>query len=340
MIETLSADGFVPLRIKHVRNETDDAVSLVFDVPSALAPQFAYEAGQFLTVRVAVGGEEYLRCYSMSSSPALGEDLRITVKRDRAGVVSNWFNDHVAPGHEIDAAPPEGRFVLRDSDRDLVAFAGGSGITPVFSLVRSALTITPRRVRLFYANRSRRSVIFADELDRLVAAHPDRLVVEHHLDEDAGVVRTEQIESFVSEAGDADLYICGPAPFMDTVESAVSAAGVRPDRTHLERFQIPEIAVGDDVPTVTEDVTIVLDGRTTVAPYRDGNTLLQTVRTAGLKAPASCEVGSCGTCMARVVDGTARMFNNDALEDDEVADGWVLTCQAVPTSPKVRVVYD
>ena len=332
-------DGFAPLRIKHVQRETAEAVSLVFDVPTAWMPLFEYQAGQFLTLRVTVAGSEHRRCYSMSSSPVVGEDLRITVKRDRNGVVSNWLNDNAAPGDEIHAAPPEGRFVLKDSDRELVAFAGGSGITPVFSLVCSALAGTSRLVRLFYANRSRDSVIFADALERLVAAHPDRLVVQHHFDDDAGVVRPDQITSFVGAAGDAEIYICGPAPFMDAVEATVLSAGVRADLMQLERFQLNAVAA-DEGPCVTEEVTIVLDRRTTVTPYREGNTLLQTARTAGLKAPASCEIGSCGTCMARIVEGSARMINNDALEPDEIADGWVLTCQSLPTSRTVRVDYE
>ena len=174
----------------------------------------------------------------MSSSPVVGEDLRITVKRDRDGVVSNWLNDNAAPGDEIHAAPPEGRFVLKDSDRELVAFAGGSGITPVFSLVARRSPARHVCVRLFYANRSRDSVIFADALERLAAAHPDRLVVQHHFDDDAGVVRPDQIASFVGAAADAEFYICGPAPFMDAVESTMLSAGVRPDRMHLERFQL------------------------------------------------------------------------------------------------------
>jgi ferredoxin-NADP reductase len=274
----------------------------------------------------------------------VGEDLRITVKRDRDGVVSNWLNDAAAAGGEVRAAPPQGRFILGDSERQLVAFAGGSGITPVFSLIRSALAETQRRVRLLYANRSRDSVIFAERLGLLVDCQPDRLVVQHHLDEDCGVVAPAEVESFIGAAGDADFYICGPRAFMDTVEATVLATGVDVDRLHLERFEVaevPEASVsGDAAAPVTREVMIELDRRKTVVPYREGNTLLETARTAGLRAPSSCETGSCGTCMARVVEGSARMLNNDALDDDEVADGWILTCRAVPTSPTVRVIYE
>ncbi|MCX8560792.1 ferredoxin--NADP reductase [Mycolicibacterium mucogenicum] len=333
-------DDFASLRIKRVVRETGDAVSLVLDIPEDCAPRFRYQAGQFLTLRVQVDGDQHRRCYSMSSSPHNGDDLQITIKRDGGGLVSNWLNDTAAAGDRIDAAPPEGRFVLGDGERDIVAFAGGSGITPIHSLIGAALAGTSRRIRLFYANRSRESVIFADSLAALAESHPDRLTVRHHLDDVDGIVRPEAIASFIAEAGDAEYYICGPGPFMDAVESAVMQAGTPRSRIHLERFQIAEVTAEDAAASVTEEVAIELDRRKTTVEYRAGNTLLQTARIAGLRAPSSCETGSCGTCMARIVEGSARMLNNDALDDDEVADGWVLTCQSLPTSRTVRVVYE
>jgi ferredoxin-NADP reductase len=335
-------DGFVPLRVKRVIPETCDAVSIVLDVPPGSVQQFGYQAGQFLTLLVSVDGSEHRRCYSMSSSPALGEDLQITVKRDRDGVVSNWLNDTAAPGDQLPALPPQGRFVLRESDRELIAFAGGSGITPVFSLVRTALASGNRKARLFYANRSRESVIFDEVLASLSARHADRFVLHHHLDDNRGFVTQADIEAFVADAGDADVYVCGPNGFMDIARSALSAVGVPAERLHVEHFDVNDIAAAapPDTQTVTDEVTIVLDGVATTASYDAGNTLLQTARMAGLRAPSSCEIGSCGTCMARLTHGSARMINNDALEPDEVEEGWVLTCQAMPTSPTVRVVYE
>lgn len=335
-----SAD-FTPLRVDRVIRETADAVSLVLSVPASVAPRFGYRAGQFLTLQVHIDGQEYRRCYSMSSSPVLGDDLRITVKRDGVGVVSNWLND-ASVGDELHAAPPAGRFVLREQPRNLIAFAGGSGITPVYSLITSALAGDSRAAKLFYANRSRLSVIFEDALANLTAQHPERLLVHHHLDEDRGVVSPDDIRSFVA-AGDADYYVCGPGPFMDTVEQTLLAEGVPRDRLHLERFTttIPaEAAPADAAADATEEITFELGKQVTTVPYRAGNTLLQTARLAGLRAPSSCETGSCGTCMAQVTEGSARMLNNDALEDDEVAEGWVLTCQSLPTGRTVRVVYE
>lgn len=333
-----SCDGFAPLRVKRVVRETPDAVSLILDIPESYSHRFRYRPGQFVTLRVEVAGREHRRCYSMSSSPVLAEDLRITVKRDPGGVVSNWLNDTAAAGVEIHASAPEGRFVLGESDRELVAFAGGSGITPVFSLIRSALAGTARSVRLFYANRSRDSVIFGEALALLAERHPDRLTVQHHLDEDSGVVQLGEIESFIAASGDAEFFICGPTAFMDTVETTVLATGVSPDRVHLERFKIAETP--PPAGTGTEEVAIVLDRRTTKMPYRAGNTVLQTARMAGLQAPSSCEIGSCGTCMARVVEGSVRMLNNDALTEEEVAEGWVVTCQSLPTSRTLKVIYE
>jgi 3-ketosteroid 9alpha-monooxygenase subunit B len=333
-------DDFAPLRIKRVVRETSDTVSLVLDVPAHCSQRFRYKAGQFLTLRVTVDGQDLRRCYSMSSAP-VEDDMQITIKRDPGGLVSNWLNDTASEGGEIHAAPPKGRFLLRDAGDEIIAFAGGSGITPIMSLVRAALVDSPRRIRLFYANRGRDSVIFADALDRLADAHADRLVVEHHYDDDSGVVTPAAIESFIAGAGDADYYICGPGPFMDTVEAAVLNAGAPRNRVHLERFEVaPVPSDATDSSEVTEKVIIELDCQKTTAPYRSGNTLLQTARMAGLRAPSSCETGSCGTCMARIVSGSARMLNNDALEDDEVAEGWVLTCQSLPTSPTVHVVYE
>ncbi|OFJ52985.1 ferredoxin--NADP reductase [Mycolicibacterium grossiae] len=338
-----TTDGFTPLRIARVVRETSDAVSLVLDVPAECSHRYRYEAGQFLTLRVRIDGHDLRRCYSMSSAPVDGE-LRITVKRDPGGVVSNWLNDSARAGDELHAAPPEGRFVLRgdlSGATEVVAFAGGSGITPIMSLARAALADPGRRVRLFYANRSRESVIFADPLAELAARHADRLVLEHHYDAEVGVVTPEAIESFIAPAGDAHYYVCGPTPFMDAVERTLLAAGVKESRVHLERFTVATAADdADAVSAATEEVVIDLDRRTTRAEYRVGDTLLQTARMAGLRAPASCETGSCGTCMARVVEGTARMLNNDALDDDEVAEGWVLTCQTLPTSRAVHVVYE
>jgi 3-ketosteroid 9alpha-monooxygenase subunit B len=342
---------FHRLAVRAVVPETAEARSFVLDVPDDLAPTFSYRAGQFCTFRVSVGGRAHLRCYSMSSSPEAGDPLTVTVKRVPGGAVSNWMIDQLAPGDEVDVTPPAGVFCLDEppgSGDDVVAFAGGSGITPVFSVIKTALASGRRRVRLFYANRGPAAVIFDRPLDRLAAAQPERLEVLHHLDDECGLVSAGEVADFVGPAAAAEYFVCGPQPFMDIVTAVLGDRAVPPGRLRLERFDpLPGgTPTGDDRPggdgvgvEVGVEVVIRLGRRREVATHRPGTTILQTARQVGLAPPYSCEAGNCATCMARLVRGTATMHANNALTDEEVADGWVLTCQAVPTSP-LEVVYD
>jgi ferredoxin-NADP reductase len=330
--------------VRRVVEETAEAASFVLDVPSDLEDLFAYEAGQFCTFRVVVDEEPHLRCYSMSSSPEVDDELQVTVKRVPGGIVSNWMLDTLRPGDEVEATAPAGVFCLTEHERDLVAFSGGSGITPVLSLVKTALQTSDRQVHLLYANRDDDSVIFADQLDALVAEHGDRLHVVHRFDVEHGFVDADAVDG-LAEATDADVYVCGPTPFMDIVEGALLARSVDPDRIHIERFvaahevdDVPE-APPAEAPTGPTQVTIELEGRTDSTEHRPGLTILQTARQLGWTPPFSCESGSCATCMAKLLEGEATMHVNDALTDEEVAEGWVLTCQAVPTSSTVRVRY-
>ena len=342
--------GFHPLRVRRVVHETAEAASFVFEVPAELRTAFAYEAGQFLTFRAPVGDEVHHRCYSMSSSPAVDDELQVTVKRVPGGVVSNWMIDTLAAGDLVDASLPAGVFCLgADGDGDLVAFSAGSGITPVFSLLKSALATTDRRVRLYYANRDRDAVIFSAELDALVERHPDRLEVIHHLDVERGFVDPDALRPFLGDATGAEFFVCGPGPFMDIVEQVLLGSGVDADRIHIERFTpaepVPAAGSAADTGTAegaatTTRVTIELGGRTDTVEHRAGTTILQTARQMGMSPPYSCESGSCATCMAHLVEGTVKMHVNDVLTDDEVAEGWVLTCQSEPTAPTVHVVYE
>ena len=335
--------AFHRLRVARVIRETADASSYVLEIPDDLRSAFAYEAGQFCTFRVRVDGQPHLRCYSMSSSPAVDPDLTVTVKRTPGGVVSNWMLDHLAAGDVVEVTRPAGVFRLTPGDEDVVAFSAGSGITPVHSLLKAALWSTPRAVRLFYANRDHDSVIFRSELDALGAQHGDRLTVSHHLDIERGLVEPDAVRDFASVNWDSEFYVCGPAPFMDIVEEALLSGGVAAEQIHIERFTPTELVPGPVPPfstAVGSQVTIDLAGRVETTEHRPGTTILQTARQMGMAPPFSCESGSCATCMARLVEGTVDMFVNNALDEDEVAEGWVLTCQSVPTSPSVHVVYE
>jgi 3-ketosteroid 9alpha-monooxygenase subunit B len=338
--------GFHPLRIRRVVRETAEAASFVLDVPAELRAVFGYEAGQFLTFRAHLRGEVHHRCYSMSSSPSVDDELQVTVKRVPGGLVSNWMIDSLGPGDVVEASVPAGVFLLAPGDGEIVAFSGGSGITPVFSLLKTALATTSRRARLYYANRDREAVIFGAELDALADRHPDRFDVVHHLDVERGFVDAGALDAFVQASSGAEFYVCGPTPFMDIVEGALLAHGVDAHHIHIERFTPaapaaePEPPAAPDTGSTTTRVTVDLGGRTDTVDHRPGTTILQTARQMGMAPPFSCESGTCATCMAKLVEGSVKMHVNDVLTDDEVADGWVLTCQSVPTSTFVHVVYE
>lgn len=354
----ISADEAVPrgamrdhrfhqLRVKRVVPETAEASSLVLDVPADLREAFAYRAGQFLTFRVRIDDHAVLRCYSMSSSPEVDPDLQVTVKRVPGGAVSNWMIDNLAPGDVVEATCPAGVFSLPPGEGDVVAFSAGSGITPVISIAKTALATTRRRVRLLYANRDRGTIIFAAALDSLRERYPERFEVVHHLDVERGFVDAGAVHAAAHAGPDADYFICGPGPFMDLVEAAL-LDDVPPGRVQIERFTPgePGFTPGEPLPAPIvpaeagrSRVTVELDGRTETADHHPGTTVLQMARQMGLAPPFSCESGSCATCMARLVEGEVTMYVNNALTADEVADGWVLTCQALPTTPSVRVVY-
>jgi 3-ketosteroid 9alpha-monooxygenase subunit B len=331
---------FHSLAVGDVVDETADARSFVLEVPSALEKTFAYAAGQFCTFRASIGGECVARCYSMSSSPDTGDRFAVTVKRVLGGKMSNWMNDGLAPGDTIEVMPPAGLFVLRTAEVPIVAFAGGSGITPVISIIKTALATTTREIALVYANRGPGSVIFADALERLRAGSGGRFSVHHHLDSEKGFLDAAACAALVGGRTQADFYVCGPGPYMEVVEAGLDRRGVDRGRLFIERFEVPDEAPAAGEESETESMVIRLDRRKHSVGYEPGDTILDAARRAGLKPPFACQAGSCGTCMAYLVEGKATMRANNVLNADEVEEGWVLTCQAIPTSREVVVDYD
>jgi 3-ketosteroid 9alpha-monooxygenase subunit B len=327
------------LAVADVVDETADARSFVFDIPAALEERFAYAAGQFCTFRATIGGEPIVRCYSMSSSPDTGDPYTVTVKRVSGGTMSNWMIDTLAPGDTIEVMPPTGRFVLREVEGPIVGFAGGSGITPILSIIKTALVTTTREIALVYANRRSDSVIFADALDRLSAGSGGRLSVHHHLDSERGFLDAAACAALVGERAQADFYVCGPGAYMEVVAAGLDRRDVDPGRVFIERFERPDEAAAAAERSETESIVIRLGGRKQRVGYELGGTILEAARRAGLKPPFQCQMGSCGTCMAHL-EGTATMRVNNALDADEVEEGWVLTCQAIPLSREVIVDYD
>jgi 3-ketosteroid 9alpha-monooxygenase subunit B len=328
------------LTVSAVLDETPDTRSFVLDIPAELESTFAYAAGQFCTFRATIDGEPVVRCYSMSSSPDTDDRFTTTVKRVPDGRMSNWMNDALTVGDTIDVLRPTGLFQLGPRDEPVVAFAGGSGITPVISIIKSAIATTSRRIVLIYANRGADAVIFADVLERLRAAAEGRLEIHHHLDSESGLLDAAACASLVADATGADFYLCGPGPYMEVVEAGLSTLGVAEDRRFIERFDLPEPARPEPTASSTQSLVIRLDRHERTLPYAAGDTILEGARRGGLNPPFSCEQGNCATCMAHLALGAATMRVNNALTPDEVEEGWVLTCQALPTTPEVVVDYD
>jgi ring-1,2-phenylacetyl-CoA epoxidase subunit PaaE len=355
------AEHFHPLRVAEVVPETDEAMSIRFEVPFELAEAFRFKAGQHLTLRADIEGEEVRRNYSLCTAP-FENDLMVTVKRIAGGVFSNWIGDKLKAGDVLDVMTPHGSFTRTfdpGAERHYVAFAGGSGITPIISLIRTALAEEPRsRFTLFYGNRDSTSVIFLEALADLKDRYMGRLELFHFLDAEAGDIdlfngmldRTrcdEAIEHLIDDPKHvSDWFICGPGPMMDAAEAALVDKGVDKERIHIERFTAgrPSAALAAQMQALQEQaagltVSVTLDGRTRKVEFSQAN-ILDSARAAGLPAPFACKAGVCATCRARVTSGKVEMAARYGLTDEEVAAGYVLTCQSVPSGEGVAVDYD
>ncbi len=344
-------------RVVEVIPETEDAHSIVLEV--ADADCFAYKPGQFLTVAVPSDRTGTVaRCYSLSSAPHETDLLKITVKRTMEGYGSNWICDNVSPGHELRVLPPSGIFTPADLDADLLLLAGGSGITPVMSIAKSALTQGAGKVVLLYANRDERSVIFARELTELAEKHPDRFVVVHWLESVQGLPTPAHMRAFAEHFSTYDAFVCGPGPFMSGVVQALKDLGFPRERRHQEKFvSLGGNPFGDEVEDTTpeaEDEGAEEEGRTTAATlvgeldgqsfefddWPAGKPLLDHLLAKGLQAPYSCREGQCSACACRILEGEVTMRHNEVLDDEDLADGIRLACQSVAVSDKVRVSYE
>ncbi|WP_328392713.1 ferredoxin--NADP reductase [Nocardia sp. NBC_00416] len=352
-------------KVTRIVKETSDTRTFVLEPHDG---PFSYQAGQFCTFKFTVEGTPFFRSYSMSSCPETDTEFMTTVKRVPGGTVSNWMHDNLSEGDEVELTVPTGRFCLRAADVPMLGFSGGSGITPILSLAKSTLATTGRDVRLLCADRDRTSAIFESALDDLVDRYPGRLTVLRHRDDEHGYVNAARVLEFVGPHGIGDAYICGPEPFMELIENALPGPG----RIFSERFgaatpppatpppaapatavettptpvEIPAgtvaspAAPAQPAPTEEGTVTIFLNRKKKSVPRRAGETLLESARRAGLTPPFSCESGNCATCMAKLTEGKATMRVNDALTDDDLDEGYILTCQAIPDTPSVTVRYE
>jgi 3-ketosteroid 9alpha-monooxygenase subunit B len=346
------------LVVAEVVEETDDARSLVFEVP---AEGFDYRPGQFLTLRIPSDERgSVARCYSLSSSPHTDGRPQVTVKRTPDGYASNWIHDNVVAGTVLEVLPPGGVFSPRSLDADLLCLAAGSGITPVMSIVRSVLAKGRGRIALVYANRDERSVIFGRDLTALAAANPERLTVIHWLESVQGLPSVPALRELARPFARRETFVCGPVPFMDGATAALGELDVPRSQVHVERFlslaknpftrsrragsgQVESAGQVESVeaaagPAATIDVT--LDGVRRTVPWPAGIRLLEALEKAGLEAPFSCREGRCSACACVRLEGEVAMVHNEVLDEQDLADGYILACQSEQVSEKVVISYE
>ncbi|GAA2065462.1 ferredoxin--NADP reductase [Williamsia deligens] len=338
------------LTVAEVIEETADARSIVFDVPEEIASRFGeYRPGQFLTVRIPSDRTgSVARCYSLSSSPFSDPRPKVTVKRTAEGYGSNWLCDKVTAGSEIEVLPPSGVFTPHDLDSPLLLLAAGSGITPIMSILKAALEKGTAPIVVVYANRGENDVIFAAELRTLAAAHARRLTVIHWLESVQGLPTADALSALVAPFSGHSAFMCGPAPFMDAVHTALSAAGFPHDHVHAEvftslsgdPFDDPDLEAPTDEETAdAATVSVELDGTVHELSWPRSKTLVDIMLAAGLDVPYSCREGECGSCACTVVDGTVQMDNVGALDQEDIDDGYILGCQARPTSDALTIEF-
>ncbi len=355
---------FHPLRVRRIEPDTAEAVIVTFEVPPELRDVFGFTQGQYLTLRREVAGQDLRRSYSICAGVDDGE-LRVGVRKVAGGVFSNWINESLRPGDSLHVMAPQGRFFVpidARSHRQYLGIAGGSGITPILSIMKTVLGREPHaRFTLLYGNRALRSTMFKEELEDLKNKYLARLVLHHVFSDERtdapinqGLMNRDKIGEFLGTLVPArqidHAFVCGPYQMNDEAEAALLAAGVPENRIHIERFGIaPQAAqalgavIHQAQPGDAElaKVTIIRDGmRREIEFRRDQPSILDCASAAGLEVPFSCTSGVCGTCRAKLIEGSVRMERNFALDKAEVAAGFVLTCQAHPTSERVVLSFD
>ena len=354
------AKRFHRLRIADLTRQTDDAMSVTFEVPASLREAFVYQPGQHLTIKFMIDGTEARRSYSLNSCPQLQEPLQVTVKRIKGGLVSNYVNDRLRVGDELDVMPPTGQFaadIQPDNYRHHFLFAAGSGITPVLSILKAVLHAEKYSfVHLFYGNKNKSSILFRTELDALQEQFPDRFTLVHTLSEPysdgswwwngrTGRIDQKAVAWFIDEhpprAQTTEYFICGPGTMNTTVRETLLSLGVPQERVHIELFGGRVEAAQEDVqPVDRAHVCVTLDGKMIDATVPQGQTILDVLKANQHDPPYSCEAGVCSTCRAKLQRGTVHMRATFGLDEQDIGQGYILTCQALPTSPDLEISYD
>lgn len=351
---------FHTLKIKEIVRETEDSVAIEFDIPEDLKNVFQYESGQYLTLKADINGEDVRRSYSLCSAPHESQ-WRVAVKEVPEGRFSTFANRELKPGMSLEVMTPTGNFKLqphKEASKSYVLFAAGSGITPILSIAKTALHEEPKSdVTLFYGNKGFASIIFREEIEALKNDYMNRLRVIHVLSRESignklqkGRIEAEKIDhlydAFLSHSDIDAVYVCGPEQMILDVKDKMTEKGVEPSNVHFELFTSPSvkeknISKPTNSPKVDSNVIIIIDDEEIpVNLSSNGKTILDAGHEAGGDLPFACKGGVCCTCKAKIIEGTASMDVNYALEQDEVDAGYILTCQAHPTSDKLIVSFD
>ncbi len=353
---------FYSLKVSDVRRETHDAVSVAFEVPATLWPDYQYKQGQYLTLKLKVNNEEIRRSYSICTSPFAEKELRIAIKEVKDGKGSTFANRYLKVGDTIDVMTPMGNFhspLSGSAQKNYVLFAGGSGITPMMSILKSVLYIEKQStITLIYANRDEENTIFKAEIEKLVDANKDKLNVVFIYDNPKqavdglykGLMTPDKakaiVEKHVPLKPNNEYFICGPGPMMENVKQVLEGLKIEKEKIHIEYFtavletlaKAEQTVVGQDI---LSKVTVLQYGvETTFDLKTSGATILDAASDAGVDAPFSCKGAVCCTCRAKVLEGKVKMDANFALTDVEVEQGYVLTCQSHPLTEKVVIDYD
>jgi len=362
------SNQFHQLKVKKLIRQTSEAVSVYFDIPANLKSTFNYKAGQFITLRLNVGGEDVRRAYSLFTSPAESE-FAVMVKEVSGGKLSPYINKNLQEGDIIKVMPPTGKFTCelnQSNSKNYVFFAGGSGITPVFSIIKSILSIEKKsKITLLYANREKESIIFADELS-VMEKDFESFNLFHILENMEnfnsafkGMVSTGRIDSLLSQMSVGDLnncefYTCGPGQMMSGIKEGLTMLGVKSNKIHSESFTVESeegVKSGDGQNVrggVGGNLELKEPAKLILQIYGEEHEIEigpdETVTTAALRAkldpPFSCQIGACSTCIAKLEEGAVEMECPDALTQDEIDEGYVLTCTSRPTTDKIVINFD
>jgi ring-1,2-phenylacetyl-CoA epoxidase subunit PaaE len=354
---------FHTLKVKDIRKETSDSVSVAFDIPAQIQPEFQFKQGQYITLKLTVNGEEIRRSYSICTSPYNEKELRVAVKEVTDGRASVFINRTLKVGDTMEVMTPMGNFysVLSGNNKKHYAlFAGGSGITPMMSILKSVLYIEKQStVTLVYANRDEESTIFKSEIEKIASEFSDRFTLVSTFDNPKGTVtdlekglltldKIKEISSTYNLTTADEYFICGPGPLMENIKQALESLQINKEKIHIEYFSAVADAVSKAESTNNEtgapvncDLTVMQYGyETHMKLNTKGLTILDAAIEAGVDAPFSCKGAVCCTCRAKVLEGKVKMDNNFALTDAEVEEGFILTCQAHPLTEKVVIDFD